>query len=276
MFKTLTITILTILLLISAASAQTGGGDAGKKAFRPTKTQISSAQEMLKSGGSYSGPTDGKYNDEFRDALKGYQAANGLEGSGKLDEVTLGKMGIALTDSQKGIKPAAGAKRTVFRANKDQISQAQGMLKQKGLYSGAEDGKYSKPFRDALKEFQSANGLRRSGSLNRATVEKLGIGLTEAQSAIPVNPNDVASAGSGGSGGGRRVFRANREQISSVQKMLADKGLYAGDATGKLDTPTRDAIKQWQDRNSVKVTGTLNKETLVAMGIPLTDSQKEM
>lgn len=279
MFKTLTTTILFVLFLFNAAGAQTSpGSDSERKSFRPTKTQITSAQEMLKSGGSYSGPSDGKYNEEFRDSLKGFQMANGLEGSGRLDEATLGKLGIGLTDSQKGVKPAgaSGGKRTVFRVNKDQISKAQETLKQKGLYNGAEDGKYSKGFRDSIKEFQSANGLRRSGSLNRATLEKLGIGLTESQSAIPVNPNDLATAGSKGSGKGRRVFRANPDQISSVQEMLAAKGVYSGAPTGKLDPATRSAIKEWQEGNSVKPTGTLNKETLVAMGIPLTDTQKEM
>jgi peptidoglycan hydrolase-like protein with peptidoglycan-binding domain len=276
MFKTLTTSILTILVLFAAVSAQQSAGETGRKSFRPSKTQITSAQEILKKSGSYSGPSDGKYNDEFRDSLKSYQTANSLEGTGKLDEPTLGNMGIALTDGQNGVKPKTGSKRTVFRVNKDQIVEAQGMLKQKGLYSGTADGKYSKQFRDSIKEFQSANGLRRSGSLNRATLEKLGIGLTETQSAIAVNPNDLASARPKGSRTGRRVFRASREQISNVQKMLAAKGLYSGEATGKLDPATRDAIKQWQDGNNVKVTGTLNKETLVAMGVSLTDSQKEM
>ena len=34
-------------------------------------------------------------------------------------------------------------KKKVFRATKDQITQAQKMLKEKGKYTGAEDGKYN-------------------------------------------------------------------------------------------------------------------------------------
>ena len=52
--------------------------------------------------------------------------------------------------------------------------------------------------------------------------------------------------------------------------------MYAGETTGKLDDPTREAIKKWQTANGVKTTGTLNKETLEKMGIMLTDKQKEM
>jgi peptidoglycan hydrolase-like protein with peptidoglycan-binding domain len=61
-----------------------------------------------------------------------------------------------------------------------------------------------------------------------------------------------------------------------VQKMLKDKQMYAGEATGKLDDATREGIRKFQTANGVKMTGTLNKETLEKMNITLTDRQKEM
>jgi peptidoglycan hydrolase-like protein with peptidoglycan-binding domain len=57
--------------------------------------------------------------------------------------------------------------------------------------------------------------------------------------------------------------------------MLKKKGMYAGEETGKLNPETRAAIGEWQTQNSVKKTGTLNKETLEAMKIELTDRQME-
>jgi peptidoglycan hydrolase-like protein with peptidoglycan-binding domain len=72
------------------------------------------------------------------------------------------------------------------------------------------------------------------------------------------------------------VFRARKEQITEVQKMLKDKQMYAGEATGKLDDATREGIRKFQTANGVKMTGTLNKETLEKMNITLTDRQKEM
>ncbi len=61
-----------------------------------------------------------------------------------------------------------------------------------------------------------------------------------------------------------------------TQMKLKAGGMYAGEQTGKLDDATRDGIKKFQEVNGVKVTGTLNKETLERMGIALTDKQKEM
>ena len=169
-------------------------------------------------------------------------------------------------------------KKKVFRAMKDQITQAQKMLKEKGKYSGAEDGKYNNDFRASVKGFQGENSLKKSGSLNRATLEKMGIELTDAQKEIPVNPNDLASADDATKTPVKRgpVFRASKEQITEVQTKLKTGGMYSGEATGKLDDPTRDGIKKWQTANGVKVTGTLNKETLEKMGIELTEKQKAM
>lgn len=251
------------------------------KAFRPTKTQITAAQEKLKMAGTYNGATDGKYNDDFRAAIKEYQDTNGLDKNGKLDEATLVKMGIALTDSQKGIestdKSSDTPKRAAFRPTKDQISQAQKMLKGKG-YSGEETGTYSEELKTAIRDYQSANGLKRSGSLNRATLEKMGIELTESQMAMPANPNDLASADNKDGEKKKRgaVFRATAEQITAVQQKLKTAKLYNGEEDGKFNDDFRASIKEWQKMNNVKETGTLNKETLVAMGIELTDKQKEM
>lgn len=172
-------------------------------------------------------------------------------------------------------------KKKVFRANKDQITQVQKMLKAKGEYAGVEDGKYNNDFRAAIKKFQGENGLSKSGSLNRATLEKMNIELTDAQKEIPIPANSYAIVKT--SAGGETetkprgpVFRATKDQIMQVQKMLKDGGMYAGEQTGKLDDATREGLKKYQEANGLKVTGTLNKVTLEKMGVELTDRQKQM
>ncbi len=177
-----------------------------------------------------------------------------------------------MTDSAAKTE-AAKPKKQSFRANKDQIKQAQKMLK------ATETGKMDADFRAAVKKFQSENNLASTGSLNRATLEKMNITLTDAQKMIPVTASSMMSGDDSKAGEKKKrgpVFRANKDQVSQVQMMLKTKGLYAGEATGKLDDDTREAIKKWQTANSVKVTGTLNKMTLEKMGIVLTDKQKEM
>jgi len=166
-------------------------------------------------------------------------------------------------------------KRQTFRANKEQITQAQKMLKV------AESGKMDKETKAAVKLYQGENNLRKSGSLNRATLEKMSVALTDAQKEIPIPASSYVTVKTGTADSTETkkrgpVFRANKEQIMEVQKMLKDKTMYDGEATGKLDDATREGIRKFQTANGVKVTGTLNKETLEKMGVTLTDKQKEM
>jgi peptidoglycan hydrolase-like protein with peptidoglycan-binding domain len=72
------------------------------------------------------------------------------------------------------------------------------------------------------------------------------------------------------------VFRANKDQIKQAQKILKDRGFYAGEETGKLDADTRAGLKKYQAAEGLKVTGTLNKVTLEKFGLALTDKQKVM
>ncbi len=162
-----------------------------------------------------------------------------------------------------------------FRSNKEQIMQAQKMLKV------AESSKMDKETKAAVKTYPGENGLRKSGSLNRATLEKMNISLTDSQKEIPIAASSyvaVKTSSTDATEAKKRgpVFRANKEQIMETQMKLKTGGMYAGEQTGKLDDATRDGIKKFQEVNGVKVTGTLNKETLEKMGIALTDKQKEM
>ena len=185
------------------------------------------------------------------------------------------------TDASASAKHAA-----VFKASKDQIMQAQKMLKDKGMYAGEQTGKLDDATRAALKKYQTAEAMPSTGTLNRVTLEKMNIALTDKQQMIPVSEKksmktektasekmaseDKDKSKSAG------VFRANKDQVTQAQKMLKDKAMYSGDASGKLDDSTRDGLKKFQEANGLKVTGTLNPQTLEKMNIALTDKQKAM
>jgi peptidoglycan hydrolase-like protein with peptidoglycan-binding domain len=72
----------------------------------------------------------------------------------------------------------------VFRASKDQIKQAQAILKQRGFYSGEMTGKLDADTRTGLKKYQTAEQLKVTGTLNKITLEKMNIQLTEKQRAM--------------------------------------------------------------------------------------------
>ena len=84
------------------------------------------------------------------------------------------------TSTKAGTKQ--GNKRgPIFRATKEQINQAQAILKERGFYAGEQLGKLDDATRDGLRKYQQAEGLKVTGTLNKITLEKMNIQLTEKQ-----------------------------------------------------------------------------------------------
>jgi peptidoglycan hydrolase-like protein with peptidoglycan-binding domain len=57
------------------------------------------------------------------------------------------------------------------------------------------------------------------------------------------------------------------DSIASVQQALKDQGFYYGDVTGEKNADTTAAIRRFQIRNGLQVTGELNEETIHALGV---------
>ena len=60
----------------------------------PTSDRISEIQQALGKDGSFGGTPTGKWDDSTVEAMRKFQAAHGLNPSGKLDALTLQKLGL--------------------------------------------------------------------------------------------------------------------------------------------------------------------------------------
>ncbi len=101
--------------------------------------------------------------------------------------------------------------------------------------------------------------------------------------AVAAAQNNTGSSANAGAGAEAKakakrgpVFRASKEQIKQAQAMLKQRGYYSGAETGKLDDDTRAGLKKYQEAESIKVTGTLNRATLEKMSIALSEKQRMM
>ncbi len=91
---------------------------------------------------------------------------------------------ISTSTTAPGMKQGAkqGQKRgPVFRATKEQINQAQALLKARGFYTGEQLGKLDDATREGLRKYQQTEGLKVTGTLNKVTLEKMNIALTDKQ-----------------------------------------------------------------------------------------------
>jgi len=97
-------------------------------------------------------------------------------------------VGVRAQDTTTSSSTKAGTKQSkrgpVFRATKEQINQAQALLKSRGFYSGEQVGKLDDATREGLRKYQQAEGLKVTGTLNKITLEKMNIALTEKQKAM--------------------------------------------------------------------------------------------
>jgi peptidoglycan hydrolase-like protein with peptidoglycan-binding domain len=116
--------------------------------------------------------------------------------------------------------------------------------------------------------------------MRKLHASSLALLLTLAGIANAQNTNSSSTSGntnaSAGANSNKRgpIFRATKDQIKQAQTLLKQRGLYAGESTGKLDEDTRASLRKFQEAEKLKVTGTLNRLTLEKMSIELTEKQK--
>jgi len=60
---------------------------------------------------------------------------------------------------------------------------------------------------------------------------------------------------------------ASSEDIKKVQQTLKDQGMYTGSVDGTMNAETKKALRDYQQKNNLKVTGTLDHETMAALGV---------
>jgi peptidoglycan hydrolase-like protein with peptidoglycan-binding domain len=78
----------------------------------PTSDRIREIQTALQKDGSYEGEPNGKWDAATTDAMRKYQDKNGINPTGKIDAISLNKMGLGSETAGKGAPVPAAASRT--------------------------------------------------------------------------------------------------------------------------------------------------------------------
>src|SRR5213595_4361955 len=66
--------------------------------------------------------------------------------------------------------------------------------------------------------------------------------------------------------GSMMLIRAD-QLVERVQQALKDQGFYYGEVSGEMNANVTAAIRRYQIRNGLQVSGELNSETLKSLGI---------
>lgn len=159
--------------------------------------RVEETQEVLKKAGFSPGPIDGRMGWQTRKAIREFQEAKGLRASGIVNQETW----LELNREKETLKKEAMPQPLVFptekkqdevksyeeiakirgpqekvikqRLPKDRKKQIQIALQKAGFYKGRIDGKLGSQTKEAIREFQKANGLKPDGIVGKRTAEKL-------------------------------------------------------------------------------------------------------
>ena len=172
------------------------------------KQQLVEAQQMLIELGYLYGAADGLYGPMTASALIRFQAANGLEQTGALNDATM----QALTRVVESVGDAKALQQRLIDL---------------GYLRGGADGAFGEKSQAALRQFQAIHGLEATGMPDDATREVL---FSERAKTLPKRL-------SGGSKG---------DEVVALQEKLIQYGFLSGEADGAYGMGTMAAVKRFQ------------------------------
>ena len=261
-------------------SGATAGPDPTEKATASPRTDIylylgskgsnvTSLQNRLIELGYMAGKADGSYGGATEYAVHAYQSRNGLYADGKAGSDTLNSIYSSKAKSAASVASSIG---TTLKSGSQgtAVTALQKRLRSLGYLSAAANGTYGDKTVEAVKNFQSQNGLKASGEANTATLNAiyLSTAAKAKTTAVPTNtpkvtatpeptdkPVSPSSAVITSTGYTTLMSGDSGDDVTKLQNALKKQGYMTAGATGKYASKTEAAVKKLQQENGLRVTG---------------------
>ncbi|HZC70327.1 MAG TPA: peptidoglycan-binding domain-containing protein [Jatrophihabitans sp.] len=149
--------------------------DQQKKADAAVRDYTVALQKSLAQAGYYHHELDGVYGPATVDAIEALQTAHGLPVTGTVDEATDAAL-------QADLQAKGGAAAQEALASTAAVQQT---LKLAGYWTGPVDGTWTPALTDALKSFQTALGVKATGTVDAATIAALEHAIATAKAPQP-------------------------------------------------------------------------------------------
>ena len=153
--------------------------DQQKKAEAAVHDYTQALQNSLAGAGYYHGEVNGAYGPVTVDAVEALQKAHGLPVTGTVDKATAAAL-------QADLQAKGGAAAQQALASTAAVQQT---LKLAGYWTGPVDGNWTPALTEALKSFQTALGVKPTGTVDAATIAALehAIATAKSQKSSPSN-----------------------------------------------------------------------------------------
>ncbi|MBR6668314.1 MAG: peptidoglycan-binding protein [Clostridia bacterium] len=208
-----------------------------------TGPEVKKLQQALKNRGYYSGKLDSTFGSGVYAGVKAFQKQYGLKVdgiAGPATQMLLYNSSAPSSDTNTSLqKGSSGTK----------VRNLQYVLYELGYYDGPISGQYDTATVNAVRSFQSSNGLTPvDGVAGPKTLRVLYSGNAVPASAASSSSHDTLSKGSKGTA------------VVELQESLYNLG-YLSEVTGEYDNATVEAVKNFQRRNGLSATGKADNET---------------
>jgi len=207
-------------------------------------SEVVSLQQRLSQLGYYTGEVDGNFDSDTRDAVKLFQKANGLDDDGIVGSGTQGVLNasdcVTMDEYNAALPVERGDQGEAVRIVQIQLSAL-------GYYEGSISGTFDTATYEAVKLFQTANGIKVSGKATRDTRMLLNGGSAVTR----VEYDRVRLLKSGDKG----------DAVKMVQTQLTELGYYTGSIDGQFGSGMAAAVKEFQTANGLSVNGKADEAT---------------
>ena len=251
-----------------------------------TGEPVGQLQTMLRDLGYYAGEINKRYDMATRAAVTAFQKKNGLKADGLAGAATrsLLESGTALpADATPTPAPTSEPtptpepvweipKATVRNGSEGADARnVQTRLQELGYYQGRIDGKFGRASVNALKNFQTNNGLKADGIAGKNTYVKLfsasAVPYSVPETPAPAADGSVPAATPAAESSIWKTLRSGDSgtEVKQLQENLIQMGYLSGKPDGKYGLKTVEAVKAFQKANNLKADGTAGPLTLKAV-----------
>ncbi len=203
---------------------------------------VKKLQQALKNQGYFSGKVDSSYGNDLFTAVKTFQKQHGLKVDGVAGPAT--QMLLYNTKASN-----AETNRTLKKGSTGTaVRNLQYVLYELGYYDGPISGEYGNLTADAVRAFQINNDLSPVDGTAGSSTLKVIYSSKALGATAPAANLDTLSKGAKGT------------LVVELQEALCSLG-YLSDVTGEFDSATVEAVKNFQRRNGLNVTGKADNAT---------------
>ena len=241
-------------------------------------TAVLQLQQALIALGYDTNGADGKFGKGTEQAVKAYQQANGLTADGKAGVKTLAQLYASSSSSGSTNGSTNGSASSEIYTAKNpntlqsgdsgsKVTQLQNALKLLGFYNGGVDGKFGSGTKNAVIQFQRANGLTADGLAGTKTQTLLYAQVNNGISGGTSSSGSSPSGTSSGTSGFTRTLRKGYTgtDVTAVQQKLKALGFYSGSIDGVYGTGSIAAVKKFQQQNGLTADGLVGSRTYAAL-----------